>query len=233
MAAPERKPIISLPDDERGRSASDIRRFDRALADLGKPRQRPLTLAQIDAKIAYLASIENEPAAAKERAWLEATRDETAELERLRGGSVTVAPSGQMRANDRDGLFALLRIANPITAQQWDAGMKYREGYELREEDMRSGLGGDGGGGAHNNNSYVRSRLIRAAKLATAGRIETEVRLLGFRTGDAKLIDALEMVAGAGATLTAFCEAHKRGFPAGLRGLKMALDVADSVVRGK
>ncbi|HET9159668.1 MAG TPA: hypothetical protein VFN88_03580 [Caulobacteraceae bacterium] len=158
---------------------------------------------------------------------LRAGIDETVALERGRGGAVEEVNRGPIRMNDRDGLRALLNVEGGLTAAQYDAGIEFRAGWELRTGDLRSGMD-QGGGGAHDNDRYVMARLTRAKKLTRTAIIERTVALECMTEPSALVM--LRRVAGDGMPLSS--QGSGRAFKRNLAALKMALDVADMVIRG-
>ncbi len=147
---------------------------------------------------------------------------ESIALEQARGGRVE-AGSGPVRMVDHDGLRSLLSVKDGLTAEQYDAGMAFREAWEARSGDLGSQLGGEGGaGGVHVNDRYVKARLARAKKLQRLGAI---IRAVAVEcAAEPAALQMLQEVAGEGKALSAFGEG--RAFARHLAALKMALEVA-------
>lgn len=159
---------------------------------------------------------------AQVKAELAAGMTETIALEEARGGEVLVLASGAAIVSERDGLFSLLRITNPITAEQWDAGMAFRAGWEKRSADVGSQMGAGEGGGAHDNNHFVAARYERAMSTNLMNNIR--LRVAQECKDEPACLQMLQWVAGDGHSIRAF--GGGRSFERNLKALKRALDVA-------
>jgi len=149
---------------------------------------------------------------------------ETVALERARGGEVEEG-SGPIRMVDRDGLHALLGVKDGLTTEQYDAGMAFREGWEVRSP-LGSAMGQESSGAPHDNDKFVRGALTRAKKLQRLGTIEREVAVRCLK--EPASLQMLRAVAGDGKNLRVF--GAGRAFYRHLAALKRALDVAAEVV---
>ncbi len=160
---------------------------------------------------------------------LRAGISESVRLEKNRGGTVEEINRGPVRMRDRDGLRALLGVKGGITAAEYDAGLDYRAGHELRTADVGSVMGGESTGAGHDNDAYVFARLQRAKKLTRTATIERAVAI-GCATEPAAL-QMLRRIAGDGYSLSS--QGEGRAFERNLKALRMALQVADAIVRGR
>jgi hypothetical protein len=156
-------------------------------------------------------------------------------LAALRGDTMTVEPSrDDARVKhyrvDHDGLAALYtREKEPLTDRQYQAGLSYRKGWELRESSLRAAqTDASGGGAAHDNDAFVWRTLERAEASSIAGRIDIEVGLAAIRTGQTDMVKHLRGVVGAGSPLASFGDGFT--FTRNLRALKEALDIAGTVI---
>lgn len=153
---------------------------------------------------------------------------ESIALERARGGEVEEVNRGPVRMSDRDGLHALLGLKDGLTAEEYDAGLAFRAGWELRSSDVGSQMGAEGGGAEHDNDLYVFLRLQRAKKLTRTAIIERTVALECVTEPAA--LHMLRRVAGDGMSLSS--QGEGRAFSRNLKALKMALKIADAIIRG-
>lgn len=159
------------------------------------------------------------------RSELQAGVQESVALEIARGGEVQEI-GGQVWMKDRDGLRALL-INDRLTADQYDAGLAFREGWELRGSDVGSQLGAAEGGAGHDNDRFVQLRLTRAKKLTKTASIE---RMIAVECRDQPAcLQMLRWVAGEGNAVGAF--GRGRSYERNLAALKRALDVVVSRTR--
>ncbi|MGE5500706.1 MAG: hypothetical protein ACM3W4_02135, partial [Ignavibacteriales bacterium] len=154
---------------------------------------------------------------------------ETVALERARGGTVEEINLGPVRMKDRDGLRALLGVKDGITAAEYDAGLEYRAGYELRGADVGSAMGGEATATGHDNDRYVFTRLQRAKKLTRTAIIERTVALECMCEPEA--LNMLRRVAGDGFALST--QGEGRAFERNLKALRRALQIADAIIRGR
>ena len=101
-----------------------------------------------DARALY-AELERQLGAATERDWLKAAAAEIVALEAMRGGMAEVSDrpehKGRVRILSRDGLERL-RDADSITANEYAAGIRYRDRFEMAQASLRSCMGGGVGG---------------------------------------------------------------------------------------
>lgn len=147
---------------------------------------------------------------------------ETVALEIARGGEIEEGPGGQVRIKNRDGLRSLLDVKDGLTAEQFDAGLAFREGWEMRCADVGSQMGAGEGGAEHDNDRYVEARLTRAKKLTKTASIERQVAVQCL--DQPNCLHMLRWVAGDGHSISAF--GRGRSFERNLKALKRALDVA-------
>jgi hypothetical protein len=155
--------------------------------------------------------------------------EETVALEKARGGAVEEIARGPVRMKDRDGLHALLGVKDGLTAAEYDAGMEFRAGWELRSADIGSAMGAESTATGHDNDRFVFNRLQRAKKLHRTALIErtVAVRMVTNPVG----LTMLRRIAGDGHSLTS--HGKGRAFEHNLRALKAALQIADDVIRGR
>ena len=120
--------------------------------------------------------------------------EETARLERARGGEVVQA-QGTLRLTSRDGLQTLLERGG-LEGPEHQAGLLYRRCYETLTAGPRSNLNRDFAGGARGfgeapANGFAEIRAFRAQKLALWEALATTGRQLWV----------LRLVAGQGRTI--------------------------------
>jgi hypothetical protein len=155
---------------------------------------------------------------------------ETIILELARGGEVEEVNRGPVRMKSRDGLHSLLGVKGGLTAAEYDAGIEFRAGWELRSSDVGSQMGTDSTGGGHNNDRFVFQRLQRAKKLTRTAIIERTVAL-NCMSEHPQALNMLRRVAGDGHSLSS--HGSGRAFEANLKALRRALQIADAVIRGR
>jgi hypothetical protein len=154
---------------------------------------------------------------------------ETIRMENLRAGPDEQADEpthGPARLPSRDG-FQALSDKGKLTNEQYNAGLAFRQGWELRGADVGSQMGAGEGRAGHDNDRFVFTRLQRAYKLSVTGRIEIEVGLQ-CRDNPACLA-MLKAVAGDGKTLRS--QGGGDRYAANMAALLRALDVAAEVMQ--
>ena len=154
---------------------------------------------------------------------------ETVALEKARGGAVEEVSRGPVRMKDRDGLHALLGVKDGITAAEYDAGLEYRAGHELRGADVGSAMGSESTSTGHDNDRFVFDRLQRAKKLTRTAIIERTIAMECM--DEPASLNMLRRVAGDGFALST--QGEGRAFERNLKALRKALQIADAIIRGR
>lgn len=227
---PPKRLAIVLPAQERGRGPDDLKRLDRLNARLAKPVQKGDERAAKAREqiLKEREGLEAVPAAKAEADWLIAAARETIALAESRGEAAERLSSGAVRVNTRDALYSLVR---KLTADQYDAGVEARACYEARCSDVGSQMGSESSGGAHNNDRYVFLRLQRAKKLQRIATIERAIAVDDACRKEPASLQMFRAVCGDNKALSVWGEG--RAFERSLSALKLALDVAHDVIRGK
>lgn len=215
---------VELPDAERGRSPSDIKRFDKAVREFAKVSANPRSsVAQLDDRLKAIANIEREASERREREWLDASRKETQALEAARGGEAEVTPAGAVHCVDRDGLRDLYSRRNsPLSNEDYEIGLRYRAGCERRDADLAATDYSDSKGGGHNHDRFIWSRLSRAQKTLLVGHIERAIAL--DCRGHPAALTMIRWVCGLGHSLRS--KGAGRAYETNLKALLHALSVA-------
>lgn len=248
---PER---ISLPDEERGRSAYDLERLDRINARLlrgYKPKKGEggTVEEQREADLRARESLEREissRSAERERLRSAAEADI---LAAARGEEVVTDTAGVRRVLDRDPLLSLAR-AGHLTEKQLEAGQAVRDLYDLRMGDAASSQFDGMPAGAHDHERFVANRFVRAKSTVPAAQLETAI-LNGhfrFQTGTLYVLRCWPAMKAAGMdpnialrVLRWVCCEHNtltsmgrgRAYDRNRKALGWALDVADEVLDGR
>lgn len=156
---------------------------------------------------------------------LKAGTEETIALARGRGHQVDQG-IGPIRIRDHDGLLSLTQIKDEdkITADQYDAGLVFREAWELRII-MGSQMGGIGhiGSPTYDNAGMVWSGVQRAKKLQALGSWINAVS----KHRNPMALTMLQEVAGNAKALSTFGQGST--FYANLAALKAALDIINEI----
>lgn len=250
MPEPEEGPVEAtvLPDDERGLPASDIARFDKAMADLSSPT-RLLKAEQRVERRRIIARIEATARDAAENRELQARQAETEALAIGRGEAVETTKTGARMIADHDPLLNLFRCG-ALTEKQLDAGHAIRELYDLRMGDAASVAFDGMPAGSHNHEAFVLNRLTRAKTTIPVGQLETALLNGRFRTVDGALhivkcwpdlkAAGLEPHVSLKVLRWVCCEHHTltsmgrgRAYDRNRNALRWALDVADEVLDGR
>lgn len=227
--SPKPKLKIHLPDHERGLSVADIRRIDQLKQRIARPEIKP---AKREAAKQELERLEAARLRAIEDRWIGEAIEETQTLALARGEVVDTLKSGRMWIVSRNPILSLSRLPSPaLSAEQTDAGYALIAYYEARSESLGSQMGAidTPSGGAHDNDRFVHMHGARAKKLQRLGTIERAVAM-ECRHEPAAL-QMLRGVCGEGKSLSSY--GSGRNYERNLKALKMALDVADAVIRGK
>lgn len=214
---------VELPDHERGRSPSDVKRLERI--------QRKLAAPDLDAKdrdelIEEMVQIERAPADWAESEWLRKASEETQALAEARGEEIGEERRGLKRVLDRDPLLSLAR-AGHLTPLQLDTGTDVRELYDSRRSDAGAIEYTGMPGSAHDHEKFVANRYTRAKASAMLGRIERAVALAC--AAEPACLVMLRAVCERG--LSATSQGKGRAFERNCAALAQALDVADDVLR--
>jgi hypothetical protein len=222
----DRERPIELPPGERGLSAQDVARWDKARAELGSDRLA-LTERQREARLRTMAQVEAGPQVDADKAWQAEVADETARLARERGEVVERPKSGGVRVSSRDPLASLLK-AGHLTAELFGVGLIVRDLYERRFAGAGSQLGGLGeAGGDHDNDRFVYGRLQNAKALLRVETIERSVAV-GCQPN---ALAMLRVVCAQGFALSS--QGEGRAFQRNAECLAAALAVAGEVLRRK
>ena len=225
---PER---ISLPDEERGRSAYDLERLDRINAKLlrgYKPRKGEggTVEEQREADLRARESLENE------------IKGRTAERERLRsaaeadilaaarGEEVVTDTAGVRRVLDRDPLLSLARVGK-LTPDQLETGQEVRDLYDLRATDAGAMEYTGMPGGGHDHERFVANRFTRAKACEMLGRIERAVAVKC--SAEPAALAMIRAICERGMSLTS--QGRGRAYERNATALAKALDVADDVLK--
>lgn len=222
-AQPESSPeVMTLPDRERGVPAEIVAQYDREHARINNPLASDKAREQARRN---LENLEANRARWGEKAWREQAAAETEGLAKARGEEVA-REGGRMRVVSRDGLYAAMRAKDGISQRQYEAGTRYREGWQARSADVGSQLGAVGQTSAgHDNNRFVANRASRAISLQALGKMERAVAVQC--SAEPACLQMLRWVAGEGHSLASFGEG--RAYERNLRALKRALDVAATI----
>lgn len=243
---PQAPTAAELPAHERGRGVEELKRLDRLNARLARP---DLSEKQRQAAIDERAAMEQGPAKAADQAWRDQAANETVALAANRGESADRLSSGAVRVNNRDAVYSLARKLSP---EQYDAAVEARDCYESRSPGLGSQMGGlaEAGSAEFDSNAAAFAGIQRAKKLQRLGNIERGVLIGSYRMTDGTLrliaawkakregsplphvaLTMLRGVCGQNIALSAFGEG--RSFERNLAALKLALDVADEIIRGR
>lgn len=243
---------VSLPDEERGRSAFDIARLDRINARLlrgYKPHKGLTADEQREADLRAREQLEHEIISrAEDKRRLQAMAEADV-LAAGRGEGVATESGGVKRMVDHDPLLSLFR-AGALTAKQLEAGQAVRDLYDLRMGDAASVAFDGMPAGAHDHERFVGNRYLRAKTCVPAGQLETAVLSGHFRlrTGSLYVLKSWPGLRAAGMephvslqVLRFVCCEHKtltslgrgRAYDRHRKALCWALDVADEVLDGR
>lgn len=247
-AKPEPAGRVSLPDEERGRSAYDLERLDRINARLirGYKDQRGKTATeQREEDLQRREALEREISDRAEKA-ADARRHAEAEaLALARGEEVTTDRSGVRRILAHDPIASLTWLSNDQDA----AAKAIRDAYELRG----SGAGvldyEAVRGGSHDNDRFTWRGLDKAKAAMLIGQVATGILVGTFRSQRGSLIlvrtharfeaeaviptiawAMIQAVCGQGLTLTS--QGAGRAYDRNRRALALGLDVAHEVMSG-
>lgn len=239
---------VSLPDEERGRSAYDLERLDRINARLarGYVDKRGATAAeQREADLRRREELEHEISARAEEKRRLLALAESDLLAAGRGESVTTDKNGVRRILDHDPIAALTWL----TQDQDEAAKAIRDAYEARAIDAGAmeytGMPSSG----HDHERFVAKRYERARATMLIGQVATAILVGTFRSHRGSLIlvrsharfeaekvlptiawGVVQAVCGAGLTLSS--QGAGRAYDRNRRALALALDVAHEVIRG-
>lgn len=222
---PAKKIVIELPADERGLTLAEIRRIDQLSIRINRP---DIKASKREAAKQELARIEASRREGRDGAWLEQSACETIALAEGRGETVEASKRGAVHVSSRDAIYSLSR---KLSDDQYASAVACRDYYESRSHDLGSQMGSVDSIGAptYDNCSAVFNGVQRAKKLQRIMVIERAIAaqcrarpesLMMFR--DVCAYNKPLSVWGKG-----------RAFDHNLGALRMALDVADAIIRGR
>jgi len=205
---------IELPVDERGLSPNEVKRFDKARADLLNPRLN-LSQDQRETRAKTIGDVEARPKVLRDRAWLNQAEAETAELAKARGEDVGRTRAGGLRVLSRGGLTQAFEDGHLnhdhgrlTSLDLYEAGKRYRDAYETHEG-QTTGQGGATGFSARG----PQVRVLEAGLLLEAMRAELTTRQR----------DVLDLVCGRDVRLRTAATELRRGFPSARNSLRGGL----------
>lgn len=225
--APEDR--ATLPEEERGRSAYDLKRLDAINARLTrgyKPQRGKTAEEQREDDLRRRDALEREISdRAEERRRLLADAEATI-LAAGRGETVETEKSGLRRVLDRDPLLSLAR-SGKLTAQQLETGQEVRDLYDLRSADAGAAEFTGMPSGRHDHERFVAKRFERAKACEMIGRIE---RAIAVRmSAEPAALVMIRVVCERGMTVTS--QGKGRAFDRNAAALGRALDLAEDVLR--
>lgn len=206
---------IVLPEEERGRTDAEIKRFDKLQRRLALPI---ITKDQREQTFVEIAQLER---ADKDRRAADSLDRHLVLLAALEHGRDPDTPPardklGRLRVLSRDGLESLL-MQTRVTPAQYTAGMRYRELYEATERSIRSNLNRDISGSEDKRKLQDVGQKMQARK-----RLEAKVDAAS-RNGRGLM--TLRLIAGQGRTLYALAPKSNANQALYRDALVIALDV--------
>lgn len=227
---PEPTDRVTLPDEERGRSARDLERLDQINARLlrgyqPKRGEGGTVEEQREKDLKAREALEHEIIHRADQK-LDALRaQETERLAEARGEEIG-SERGMKRILDRDPLLSLAR-AGHLTPDQLETGQEVRDLYDRRGEDASAMEYTGMPGGGHNHEHFVGKRFERAKACEMIGRMERKVAELC--TNEPACLTMIRVVCERGMSVTS--QGKGRAFERNAAALARGLDVADDVLR--
>lgn len=221
---------IELPDQERGRSAFDIKELDRINARLTANTYRSSAARTAAEKreddLRRREELERRPEARADQQWKRDAQAETVALAAGRGEQIAAEKSGVKRILDRDPLLSLARTGK-LSPDQLETGLEVRLLYERRADDAGAMEYTGQPSGGHNHERFVANRFTRAKACEMIGRIERAVAV--YCSAEPACLTMIRVVCERGMTVTS--QGKGRAFERNAAALAKALDVADDVLR--
>lgn len=219
QAKADRAPT-ELPAAERGRSADEVKRWNRSRVALLNPN---LTLSDDDKEALAngMAYVESSPKLRKEEAALSAHLDAQEQKARAQGEIVARSKSGRVNVLSRDAVKTLAQ-AKLLNADQLETATLLKLLYEVREVDAGAMEYGDTRGAGHNHEAYVANRYERAQATAQIGHVERAILIQC--SNEPECLASFRWVIGQNRALSG--RGAGRAFERNLAALLRALDVA-------
>lgn len=213
LRAPEGPALIAaeLPEDERGLTIAQVRRYNQLQKRLARPDLKP---RQRQAAMLEIENMEVARKRAQDDAWIKGSMAETADLAQARGEDVEWnAGGGGLRVLSRGGLYQAYRRGNlepehgPLNADDlYAAGKRYRDAYEAHVG--HTSPSGGGAGGAAPQVRVIEAGIKLAAMRDVLGSREREV---------------LDLVCGEDIRVSDAAARLRRGVPSTVRALRGGL----------